>query len=194
MIAVYLLAWGMGLFFTLVKGASLAFLGLEFFDLDLLLILTACLLLFFGPVAAGVFALGQGLLVDIFSGGMQGLFASLYLSAFGGIYLGSRFFDLLEPKGQALLVSLAFLLKNTLFFILLGIFSVEAVFSRSILWMSGLSLIGTGLITPVIFCLADHLRTALLADVGDGLPEELELFFHFPSLHAEPHEEKGHQK
>ena len=72
------------------------------------------------------------------------------------------FFDLLEPKGQALLVCFAFLLKKALFFTLLGIFSLEAFSPRSFLWMSGVSLIATGMSAPVIFYLADRLRGRFL--------------------------------
>ena len=162
---------------------------MKFFDLDIILILISCLLLFYGPASAGVFAIGQGLFVDLFSGGLQGLFATLYLSAFGGIYLGSRFFDLLEPKSQMFLVCFAFLMKKALFFILLNIFSLEAIPSATFLWMSGISLIGTGLCAPAIFYLFDRLRVTILAGTGDGMPEELVVFFNFP---AESDKERGH--
>ena len=39
-------------------------MGLEFFDLDLLTIITAYLFLSYGQTAAGTFAFGQGFLID----------------------------------------------------------------------------------------------------------------------------------
>ena len=82
---------------TLTKGKWLNLTGSEYLTLDLLTIITAYLFLSYRKMVAGSFAFFQGLLIDIFSGGMHGLYTSLYLSVFGGIYLGSRFFDLQQP-------------------------------------------------------------------------------------------------
>jgi hypothetical protein len=62
---------------------------LYLFNLDLLTIMIAYLFLLYGGTIAATFAFGQGFLIDLFSGGLDGLFALLYLSVFGGIYLGS---------------------------------------------------------------------------------------------------------
>lgn len=133
-------------------------IGLDHFDLDLLTILIAYLFLFYGPTASGAFAFGQGLFTDLFSGGLHGLFTFLYLCVLGGIYLGSRLFDLNHPKGQVLIVSSAILLKRIIFLVMIALFSQEMVFSMSYILISGASAIGTGLSAPILFYLMDRLR------------------------------------
>ena len=95
---------------TLLTGIWSDLWGLDFFDLDFLVILTAYLFMAFGQISAGVFALGQGFLIDVFSGGLHGLFTAAYLSVFFVLLLGSRFFNLLNLKGQIIIVSLSVLL------------------------------------------------------------------------------------
>lgn len=148
-------------------------IGLDFFDLDLLTLLTAYLFLFYGLVATGAFAFGQGLLIDLFSGGLHGLFTFLYLCVFGGIYLGSRLFDLKNPKGQVLLVFSAVLLKSMLLLVMIVLFSKEMVFSRSYILISGVSAIGTGLAAPLLFSLVNRLRGISPEDYPRGSPERL---------------------
>ena len=126
--------------------------------MDFLTILTAYLFLFCGPVVTGAFAFGQGLLIDVLSGGLDGLFAFLYICVFGGIYLGSRLFDLNHPKGQVLLVSSAELLKRVVFFVVIALFSKEAVFSKHYILISVSSAVCTGLCAPVLFYLFNRLR------------------------------------
>ncbi len=134
------------------------FIGSDLFDLDLLTIITAYLFLVYGQTGAGIFAFGQGLFIDLFSGGLHGLFTFLYLCIFGGIYLGSRFFNLQDPKGQVVLIFLAILLEKIMFFVLLTVFSQEITFSISFLWISGASAIGTALVAPLFFYLFNRLR------------------------------------
>jgi rod shape-determining protein MreD len=105
------------------------------------------------------FAFGQGLLIDPFSGGLQGLHAFLYLAVMAWMYLGSRFFDLQTPAGQVFLISSAVLLKKIMFFLLLMLFSQKIMLSDSYLLMSALSIICTGLITPILFYLFNRLRS-----------------------------------
>ena len=78
-------------------------LGSDLLDMDLLIIMMSYLFLSYGTIAAVGFAFGQGLLVDIFSGGLHGLFTTLYLVLFAWIYLGSRIFNPRDPKGQAII-------------------------------------------------------------------------------------------
>ncbi len=168
----------MGLIFTLVKGNWTNFVGSDLFDLDLLAILTAYLFLFYGLVATGAFAFGQGLLIDILSGGLDGLFAFLYICVFGGIYLGSRLFDLNHPKGQVLLVSSAELLKRVVFFVVIALFSKEAVFSKHYILISVSSAICTGLCAPVLFYLFNRLRGISPKDDPGASPGHLLVVSH----------------
>ncbi len=148
-----------GIFFILIRGQWADLLGPELFELDLLTILIAYLFCFYGDVGAGLFAVGQGLLIDLFSGGFHGLFSSLYLSVLAAIYFGSLFFDLQTPRGQILLVSLGVVVKKILFFMLIKTFITGAWFSESFLWISAASVLCTGLPAPLFFRLFDYLRT-----------------------------------
>jgi len=147
--------------------------GVSIFDLDLLTILTAYLFLSFGGIQAGAFALGQGLLIDIFSSGLHGLFAFLYLSVFWGIYLGSLFFNLQTAKGQIMIVSLVIFLKNIVFLTVLSLFSNSMVLPESFLSASTISIIGTGLITPIFFVFLNRLRGIPGREAGTPVSEEL---------------------
>jgi len=136
------------------------------FDLDLLTILTAYLFLAFGRIQAGAFALGQGLLIDIFSSGLNGLFAFLYLSVFWGIYLGSLFFNLRSVKGQMIIVTVTIFFKNIMLIAVLTLFFNNIVFSTSFLRSSAISIIGTGLISPILFFFFNRLRDVLGREAG----------------------------
>ena len=146
-------------------------LGLNHVDLDLLTIIIAYLFLFYGQTATVVFAFGQGLLIDLFSGGLHGLFTFLYLCVFGGVYLGSQFFNLQHPRGQMIIVALAVLLKKVMFFMMLTVFYHRLAFSMDFLWVSGFLVMGTGLISPLLFYLFDCLRADALEDTHSSLNE-----------------------
>ena len=148
-------------------------MGSDPFELDFLTILIAYLFLNSGRTAASTFAFGQGLLIDIFSGGLHGLFPLLYLSVFGGIYIGYRFFNLQNPKGQVLLVSLAVLLKKAMFYVVLTVFSPEIIFSGVYILISGSSAICTGVIALIAFCLFNRLKTISFKDVNGASANEL---------------------
>jgi len=146
-------------------------MGLNLTDLDLLTIIIAYLFLFYGQTATVMFAFGQGILIDLFSGGLHGLFTFLYLCVFGGVYLGSQFFNLQHPRGQMIIVALAVLLKKVMFFMMLTVFYHRLAFSKDFLWVSGLLVIGTGLISPILFYLFDCLRADSLEDTLSSLNE-----------------------
>ncbi|MFO7740183.1 MAG: hypothetical protein R6V46_17010 [Desulfatiglandaceae bacterium] len=127
-------------------------------DVDILTIVTAFLFLFYGQFATASFAFGQGLLIDIFSGGFYGLFAFLYLMVYGCIFFGDRFFNLQQPKGQMIIIALTVLVKKALFFIMISIFYQNAAFSTHFVGLSVISAAVTGLIAPVVFYLFNSLR------------------------------------
>ena len=156
----YLFVWILGLSYTLIKGKLVNFIGGGFFDLDFLTIMIACFLLYYGHTGAGCFAFGQGLLIDFFSGGLHGLFTLLYIIVFCGIYMSCRFFSLQHPKGQLLIVSLAVLLKNIMFFVILAVFSQKVVMITSFVWMSIGSIVVSGLTAPIFFFLFDRMIAA----------------------------------
>ncbi len=143
--------------------------GLNLADLDLLTIIIAYLFLFYGQTATAMFAFGQGILIDLFSGGLHGLFTFLYLCVFGGVYLGSQFFNLQHPRGQMIIIALAVLLKKAMFFMMLTVFYHRLAFSKDFLWVSGFLVLGTGLISPILFYLFDCLRADSLEDTHSSL-------------------------
>jgi len=151
-------AWVGGAVATLLTGIWSNPWGLDFFDLDFLTILTAYLFMAFGQVGAGVFALGQGFLIDVFSGGLHGLFSAACISVFFVILVESRFFNLLNPKGQIIIVSVSVLLKNAMLLVLLRIFSQDVLYSKTFLLESLFSMGITGLSAPLFFQLFNHLR------------------------------------
>jgi rod shape-determining protein MreD len=142
---------------VLVKGHFVNQPLLSLLDVDLVVITTAYLLAFFGRTGAGIFAFGQGLLIDIFSAGLSGVFTFLYLVIFFGLQLGARLLDLGSVMGQIILVSLAVLLKQIIFVGILGIFSFETRVTSHVFFAFATSSLFSGLIAPFLFSLFNHL-------------------------------------
>ena len=161
-----------------MKGKWLNLMGTEFFTPDLLTILIAYLFLFYRPLVASTFALFQGLLIDLFSGGVHGLYAALYLSVFGGIYLGSRFFDLQHPQGQFLLAGVVVLLKQALFFLGLMIFFHDMTSPNAFIGASLATAALTGVCAPIAFYLFDWFRNFPVQESQKSMGGELEDFKH----------------
>ncbi len=147
------------------------FVGSERFIPDFLAIVTAYLFLICGLTGSLIFSIGQGLFIDLFSGGMHGLFTFLYTSVFCGIWLGSRFFNLQSPKGQLFIVLLTMLSKKVLLFIMLGAFSQEVIFPKSFVLNSLALSAVTAILAPVVFYLLDHLKGRAFDD-GYGASKE----------------------
>jgi len=147
----------LGLIFTLIKGKGMNLLGSDLFDLDLIIVLTAYLALSYSNLAVALFAFGQGFVMDLFSAGLNGLFASIYLVVFCAIYFGGRLFDIEGLQGQVMVVSLSVLLKKIVFIIFQIIFSARVPLSTPFLIMALLSALGTGIIAPLFFRFLDSL-------------------------------------
>ncbi|MCJ7595099.1 MAG: hypothetical protein MUO52_10060 [Desulfobacterales bacterium] len=137
------------------------------FDVDLVTVIMAYLLIRQGSGWTAIFALVQGMAVDIFSAGVVGLFTFLYLVTFLSLVLGGRFFDLLSLKGQIILISLAVFLKQILLLGLLKAFSFEITVSFFSLLPFALSALFAGLAGPLVFCLLNHI-------MGMGSARDLE--------------------
>lgn len=130
----------------------------------MLSIAIAYLFLACGPLAAGFFALGQGLLLDLLSGGLEGISTAAYLAVFGTVYLGCRFFDLEEFKGQFIIVSSAVLLKESLFLLLLSFFAKNVVIPNGYVLAMLVSSVIAGLVTPFGFYILGRIGFALSRD------------------------------
>lgn len=155
------------LFFVLMKGDIINFFRIHFFDIDLVIIITTYLLLIDEETGAGVFALSQGLLIDIYSGDPLGLFTLLYLMLFLTIHIGSGFLDIRSVKGQAIIILLAVLLKGVLLISFLHIFSLEIHISYSVLWVFAASGVCSGFVGPLILRVF-HWIGALIVGPGEG--------------------------
>ena len=136
-------------------------------DVDLITILVAYLLISYGETGAGIFAFGQGILIDIFSTGLLGFFVFLYLIVFFGINIGSRFFDLHSSRGLIILVSLAVLLKEILFMSLLSLFYHDIFISTSVFLAFATSVICSGLIAPFLFYLLDQINHLFMREMQE---------------------------
>ena len=166
-ISFHILLWLVGVLLTLLKGIWTNPWGVDLFDLDFLTILTAYLFLSSGQLAAGSFALGQGILIDLFSAGLQGLFPALYLGVFWGITIASRFVNLREAKGQAIIVAVAVLFKQMLMVLLVGFFSRDLIVSFYFFKVAAISILGSGIIAPLVFMLLNGLRAVPPEDEDD---------------------------
>ncbi len=149
--------WIVGLAIILVRGNVANQIKVVPFEVDLVAIMTAYLLVSHGQVWSGLFAFGQGLLLDCYSAGLVGLFTLLYLTAFLSMSIGSRVFDPNSPRSTILLITIAVLIKGVLFAFLLNAFSLESGFQHSSLVSIALSAIVSGLLAPFVFHLFNHM-------------------------------------
>lgn len=156
------MAWFVSFLFILIKGELLNDIILNYFEVDLVIILIAYLFTYYGDIGAGIFALGQGLLIDIFSAGLMGLFTFIYLIIFMVIKLVSRLFSLRSLKGIIIIISIAVIIKNILFVSLLYLFSLKSIFPFSFFVASVASAICSGLISPVLFYFFKNMDLVLM--------------------------------
>ena len=163
----YIFLWVISLFFVLMKGSLINFSGSHFFDIDLVIIITTYFLLMDEETGAGVFALSQGLLIDVYSGSPLGLFTLLYLILFLCIHIGSGLLDIHSVKGQAIIILIAVLLKGGFLFSFLHIFSLEIHVSYSILLAFVGSGVCSGLIGPLVLRIFHWVGT-LIAGPKEG--------------------------
>ncbi|MEW6668259.1 MAG: hypothetical protein AB1512_23855 [Thermodesulfobacteriota bacterium] len=160
--------WLASTLFILSKGALMNRIGLETLDIDLVAILIACLLGIRGKPAAVVFAMGQGILMDIFSAGWPGLFWLLYMAVFFTTNMGGRFFDPYSVRGLFLLVSIAVFLKDLLLMGMLHTFSLQIGSLSSALLGIGVSAFCTGLLAPAVFYAVKGLGNLPAGETGEG--------------------------
>jgi cell shape-determining protein MreD len=153
------------LLYVLLKGSLMNKITPKPFDVDLGTAMIAYVLISFGSTWAGVFALCQGIITDLFSAGPLGLFPLLYLIVFLSIQWGCRFFDLHSSSGVAILVCIAVCLKSSILLLLLGVFSYSAGGSSSIMVLLGASAVATGLISPVCFHVLNRLRRVFMTRI-----------------------------
>ena len=162
------MAWFLSLLYILLKGSVVNEIAPFFFDIDLVIVITACLLMRSGSVSAAVFAFGQGMLVDLLSAGFLGLFALLYVLSYLCLELGARFFDLRSMQGQFILVGLVVFFRELVLVGLLDAFAFEVVLSAALFFWFGVSAFFTGLIAPLIFCILHSLQIRISGETKEA--------------------------
>ncbi len=163
----YIFSWLISILFILFKGVIQNHTILKLIDVDIVIVLIVYLLMFYGEMSVAIFAFGQGLIIDIFSGGILGLFALLYLIVFFGIRIASRPLDIHSIRGQIAVINVAVLLKSILMVLFIHIFSMEITLSFFDFLVFIFSAICSGLLAPVIFYLLNLLnRFFILLDPG----------------------------
>ncbi len=162
----YAVVWAMGLVFSLIKGqfAGKVFLGGG--GIDLIVVLMAYLYFRSGISQAGLFSFIQGMCVDVYSAGFRGLFVFLNLCALVVIVFASGFIHLNNPRGQILIVAMAWATKKGLFFALLMALGGKAAVGDVLLWPLILTFILTVTSAPIVFYFLDRLRLS----IGGHLP------------------------
>jgi len=72
-----------------------------------------------------------------------------------------------------MIVTLVIFFKNIVFLTVLSLFYDSMVFSKSFLSASAISIIGTGLIAPILFIFFNWLRDVAGREAGTSASEEL---------------------
>jgi rod shape-determining protein MreD len=144
--------------YILFKGNVVNEIAPLFFDIDLVVVITAVILRGSGSAGAAIFAFGQGMFMDLLSAGFLGLFALVYVISFLCLELGARFFDLRSAQGQFILVALVVFLKELFLVGLLDAFAFEVLLSPSLFFWFGVSAFFTGLIAPLFFYMLNYVR------------------------------------
>jgi rod shape-determining protein MreD len=150
-------SWVVSIFFILIKGGLFSQGFFSPLDIDFITILMVYLLGRRCKTGAGVFALGQGLLMDIFSGGIWGFNTLLYLLVYMFIKIIARPFDLSSYVGQVAVIFFGVLTKDVLIIILFQMFSLNSGFSGHDFLMLTASAIFSGVIAPFVLVLVDSL-------------------------------------
>jgi|WetSurMetagenome_2_1015567.scaffolds.fasta_scaffold09670_5 rod shape-determining protein MreD len=126
-------------------------------DIDVIAIIIVYLLGHRCETGAGIFALGQGLLMDVFSGGIWGLNTLLYVLVYLFIKIIARPFDLLSVIGQVAVTFFGVLVKDFFIILLFLLFSLNSGFS----WFDALLLLASagcsGLAAPFIIILLNSI-------------------------------------
>lgn len=121
------------------------------FDIDLVVIITVCLIVFHHETGAGLFAFCQGLLIDIISGGILGLYSLTYVLVYLFIRAISHPIDIFSSDGRFAIIFIAVIFKEMLVLTFLLLFSMESPLWVNDLFMIFLSGLCTSIISLFIF-------------------------------------------
>jgi cell shape-determining protein MreD len=144
--------------FVILRPSINHLLGIEWLDIDIIIILIIYLVAKDQTYKASCLAFFMGILTDIFAPCQLGLFAFVYSVLYLGVNYSRLFLDLNTTKTQILLVALSLLAKW--FFLLITIKASRAgQFIDLITFiLMFVSIFITSLITPVLFYFLNQLR------------------------------------
>jgi cell shape-determining protein MreD len=138
----------------------------SFLNLDLVIICIGYLLVRYDRTAVALFALVQGLMIDIYSAGVFGLFSFIYTGLFAGMVIGSRFLDLASLKGAVILISLAVFVKDLILIVLLNVFSYKVNPTGADFVAVVMAALVSGLASPIIHVILVRISHLLAKELG----------------------------
>ena len=158
--------WFFSIAFILIKGNLVAPWEASFLNLDLVIICIGYLLIRYDRTAVALFALVQGLMIDIYSAGIFGLFSFIYTGLFAGMVIGSRFLDLASLKGAVILISLAVFVKDLFLIVLLNVFSYKVNPTPADFVAVVMAALLSGLTSPIIHVILVRISHLLAKELG----------------------------
>lgn len=141
---------------------------------ELSLIFMVYLVVCSGPRAAGIFALCQGFLMDLLSGGGRGLFLGFHLIAFCVTVSGRNLFDIHHPKGQLIITVLSVASGKLLFLATVIFMSPNAFFTWPWVFRAASAAIVSGIVAPLIIVLLQSIRRQYAPDWTEGFEAQLD--------------------
>ena len=141
---------------------------------DLTAVLTVYLVVCSGPRSAVAFALFQGFLVDLFSGGIRGLFTGFYLMVFCVAFLGRRLFDIHQPRGQFIITALAVVSGKLLFFLTISIMIPHYGFSAFWPLPAASAAIVSGALAPLVISALQRIRHIYIPEWTERFEAQLD--------------------
>jgi len=154
----YPLIWLTCGFFVILRGSINHFLRIEWFNLDILPIFLIYLVAKDQDYKASCLAFFMGILTDIFSPCQLGLFAFTYSAILLGVNHSRRFLDLNNIKTSMLLVVFFLLAKWSFLLIIVRFFPIRQFIALTPFILVSVSIVITGLITPLLFYFLGLLR------------------------------------
>ena len=154
----FALVWAVGLTFILLEGNLVSQFLFWTGGLDLTIILTAYIYLHSSSRHAGIFAFVQGLFLDIYSSGFEGLFVFLYLCSLATISVCSKFIHLSNPRGQVFVVGITWLMEKALFLAMVAALGADMDIKGGISSTALIPMLITAMLTPIIFYFLDRLH------------------------------------
>jgi rod shape-determining protein MreD len=174
--------WIAGVIFSLVRGNFVGDPAGNAFIPDFPALLTVFLVISSGPRTAAVFAFSQGLVVDLYSAGLMGLFTGFYLVIFCVALLSCGFFDIHHAKGQFIITSLAVAIGKAFFFIIVNLVMPDSIFHWPWTWQAASTAVVTGLLSPVIISVLQVMRRHYIPEWTNGFETEFDEVGALPRL------------